>query len=123
MPAYLNALYQAIAAQQFKYVVGPGVKISGGVPSLNPVTYKFAPIITDKNAPNYNTKLDGPSQSGALILPFNSVPQQINECAPASVANSLQFKGVMGGATNIPSPIPPATLNLSLSLYIGSMRK
>ena len=39
----------------------------------------------------------------APLTPNYSVPQQTNECAPASVANSLTYLMVGDGATNIPS--------------------
>jgi len=36
----------------------------------------------------------------------NSMEQRTNECAPASVANSMQYLGVMDGATNAPASQP-----------------
>ena len=92
-PAVLNLLKNLVNAPALGLIIGGNSAQTFPVPP----GLKWSKIVTDPNAANYNTDLAGPAapqtNGGKPNLPanFNSMPQFINECASASVANSLDY--------------------------------
>jgi hypothetical protein len=81
----------------------------------------YPPPITNPPAPADVMPVDpamSRTDSQDSLTDMNSVEQQRNECAPASVANSMQYLGVNDGANNNPAGRPGSRVAL-LDVLMG----
>ena len=81
---------QVFPVPRFPFVIGPGVVFNP--PQRPPTAAQVQPIdATQKDTSN------------PPLTNQDSVKQQVNQCAPASVANSLEYLKVNDGNQNVPS--------------------